>query len=64
MLVDSHDDSLPDMSFLRGRTGIAVDVNDLYRQPRVMQRELHSLEQSPRWRLVYRRGGIYAFERR
>ena len=62
--VDARDVSLPNVSFLRHRTGIAFDVNDLSRQPRLMRSTLRKLERSPTWRLVYRRDEIYVFRRR
>jgi uncharacterized membrane protein len=63
VLVDSRDAELPNMSFIRNRTGIAVGVSDLYSQPKLMRRELRHLMQSPTWRLMYRRDGIYVFKR-
>jgi predicted membrane protein DUF2079 len=63
VLVDSSDASLPDLSFIQHRVGIAVGVSDLYWQPKLMRRELRRLEQSPNWRLVYRQSNIYVFRR-
>lgn len=63
VLVDSRDDRLPDLAYIRRRVGINVGVSDLYPQPRLMRRELRLLTQSPRWRLVYQRGDIYVFRR-
>jgi uncharacterized membrane protein len=63
VLVDSRDDNLPDMSYIRRRVGINVGVSDLYPQPRLMRRELHLLRQSPEWRLVYESAEIYVFRR-
>jgi uncharacterized membrane protein len=63
VLVDSHDDDLPSMSYIHRRLGIDVGVSDLYRQPNLMRRALRHLMRSPTWRLVYRRDDIYAFRR-
>jgi uncharacterized membrane protein len=65
VLVDVRDsDDLPNMSFIRHRSGIAVNVSDFEPQPKLMRRELRRLTHSSVWRLVYRRSGIYAFKRR
>jgi hypothetical protein len=63
VLVDSHDDDLPSMSYIHRRLGIDVGVSDLYRQPNLMRRALRHLMRSPTWRLVYRRDDIYVFRR-
>jgi hypothetical protein len=64
VLVDAYDDQLPDLSYIHRRTGIGVGVSDLYWQPRLMRRELRHLLTSARWRLVFRRDGIYVFRRK
>jgi len=61
IVVDSHDDVLPDMSYLQHRKGISTGVNDLFRQPRLMRREIRALRQNTNWKLVYRRGTVYVF---
>jgi uncharacterized membrane protein len=62
-VVDSRDTYLPNIAHLHKRVGIAVPINDLSWQPKLMRRRLHFLERSPKWRLVYRRGTIYVFKR-
>lgn len=64
VVVDSRDDTLPNMSYLRRRTGINVGEKELYRQPALMHSELHLLRQSPEWRLVFESDRIYVFTRR
>jgi uncharacterized membrane protein len=59
--VDSRDDVLPDMSYLQRRNGISTGVNDLFRQPRLMRREIRTLRENPNWKLVYRRDTVYVF---
>ena len=63
VLVDSRDASLPNLDYLHRRAGIDVGINDLLRQPGLMRRELHRLEKSTEWELVYRRDRIYVFKR-
>jgi len=62
-LVDSSDDELPDVAYLRHRSGISVNVNELSRQPVLMRLELERLANSPRWKLVYHRDKVYVFHR-
>jgi uncharacterized membrane protein len=63
VVVESEDDFLPDLAWLRKRRGITVGRNDLYRQPGLMRRELRTLERSPAWKTVYEDDGISVFER-
>jgi uncharacterized membrane protein len=63
VLVDVRDDRLPDMEYIRQRAGIEVGVSDLYHQPGLMHRSLRRLLHSRRWRLLFRRDGIYVFKR-
>jgi hypothetical protein len=62
-VVDSRDTYLPNIAHINRRVGIAVPINDLSWQPKLMRRRLHFLEQSPKWRLVFRRGTVYVFKR-
>jgi hypothetical protein len=62
-LVDSSDDRLPDVTYLRHRSGISVDVNELSPQPALMRRALEKLERDPGWTLVFQRDSVYAFHR-
>jgi uncharacterized membrane protein len=64
IVVDSRDFSLPNMAFIRHRSGIALDVNDLSRQPGLMRSALRKLRHNPKWHLVYAHEDIYVFRRR
>jgi uncharacterized membrane protein len=64
IVVDSSDNKLPNVSFLRHRTGIRAASNELYSQPKLMHRELHKFEASTRWALIYREGNVYVFRRK
>jgi uncharacterized membrane protein len=62
-LVDSSDDELPNVAFLRHRSGISVDANELSRQSSLMRHDLEQLQQNQGWKLVYHSGDVYAFRK-
>lgn len=61
--VDSRDDMLPNVAYIRRRARINVGVNEVYSQPKLMSAELRTLRRSAKWRLVYDKDGIYVFRR-
>jgi uncharacterized membrane protein len=63
VVVDSYDDWLPSLRWLRNRKGIEVGAHDLYKQPRLMRRTLRLLRQSPDWETVFQSHGISVFRR-
>jgi uncharacterized membrane protein len=63
VLVDATDTFLPDMGWLRGRTGITVGNRDLYDQPKLMQRVVRRLNASPAWARIFTSHGISVFKR-
>ena len=63
VVVDAYDNWLPSLHWLRRRKGIEVGAHDLYKQPRLMQRTLRFLRQSPQWERVFHSHGISVFRR-
>lgn len=61
--VDVRDYYLPDMAWLKQRSGIAVDTRDLYPEPRLMRRALRQLDRSARWKHVFSSDDIEVFRR-
>jgi uncharacterized membrane protein len=63
VVVDVHDNYLPDMAFLKARKGIGVGKYDLYHQPKLMRNALRGLNGSPAWKRVLSSNGISVFRR-
>jgi uncharacterized membrane protein len=63
VVVDVKDTSLPNVGWLRGRTGITVGTRDLYDQPKLMQRVVRRLNASPAWARIFTSHGISVFKR-
>lgn len=63
VVVESRDNWLPHLDWLRTRKGIAVGAHDLYRQPGLMRGTLRTLELSARWTTVFQSEGISVFRR-
>ena len=62
--VDATDTYLPDVAFLRDRSGIGVGAHDLYSSPDLMRQVLARLNRSAVWDRVYESHGISVFTRR
>jgi hypothetical protein len=63
VVVETRDAWLPDLPWLRIRTGIDVGTHDLYWQPNLMRRTLRGLKRSTNWDTVYDSGGVSVFKR-
>jgi uncharacterized membrane protein len=63
VVVDVHDDFLPDVAQLKGRKGIGVGAHDLYRNPKLMKSALRRLNTSTAWKRVFSSNGISVFTR-
>ena len=63
VVVESHDDWLPNLGWLKARKGIQVGAHDLYQQPGLIRRTLRRLERSPAWTLVFQSQGVRVFRR-
>jgi uncharacterized membrane protein len=63
VVVDSRDNGLPSLRWLRDRKGIEVGAHDVYWQPRLMRRTLRFLAQSPDWETAFQSHGISVFRR-